>query len=298
MPRTPERYRTFWTEFGRAIKEGLLDDSDNRETLLDVARSRRRTTRSEPTTLREYVERMKDGQNDIYYVTGESRSMIENSPHMEAFRAKGYEVLLLTDPVDEVWVERSASSTASRCSRSPRARSTWTARRRGRRAGAGAAAQGLRRPADLAGEQLAERGQGGAALLPADHLAGLHRRRRRRPHPDAGEHVPGDGPGAAPGQADPGAQPDPPAGHRAAHGPRRSARTAVLAETAELLYGMALLAEGGELTTRPASPGCSPTGWPAPCRRSDATADGRDGRPRRNACFYGKLPHIPLSLTG
>ena len=51
---------------------------------------------------------MKDGQKDIYYLTGESRAMIENSPHMEAFRAKGYEVLMLTDPVDEVWVERVA----------------------------------------------------------------------------------------------------------------------------------------------------------------------------------------------
>jgi molecular chaperone HtpG len=58
------------------------------------------------TTLQQYVERMKEGQKDIYYMTGESRAMIENSPHMEAFRAKGYEVLVLTDPVDEVWVER------------------------------------------------------------------------------------------------------------------------------------------------------------------------------------------------
>ena len=48
---------------------------------------------------------MKEGQNDIYYMTGESRATIENSPHMEAFRAKGYEVLLLTDPVDEMWVD-------------------------------------------------------------------------------------------------------------------------------------------------------------------------------------------------
>src|SRR6266545_3923554 len=49
---------------------------------------------------------MKDGQSDIYYMTGESRSTVENSPHLEAFRAKGYEVLVLTDPVDELWPER------------------------------------------------------------------------------------------------------------------------------------------------------------------------------------------------
>ena len=48
---------------------------------------------------------MKEGQDEIYYLTGETRSQVENSPHMEAFRAQGYEVLILTDPVDEVWVE-------------------------------------------------------------------------------------------------------------------------------------------------------------------------------------------------
>ena len=59
-----------------------------------------------PTTLTDYVERMKDGQDAIYYLTGETRATAENSPHMEAFAARGYEVLILTDPVDEVWVER------------------------------------------------------------------------------------------------------------------------------------------------------------------------------------------------
>ena len=58
----------------------------------------------EPTTLAEYVERMKDGQTQIYYATGETRQQLLKSPHLEAFKAKGYEVLLLTDPVDEVWV--------------------------------------------------------------------------------------------------------------------------------------------------------------------------------------------------
>ncbi|WP_416985302.1 molecular chaperone HtpG [Streptomyces sp. T028] len=101
----PERYATFWREFGSVLKEGLLSDSDNRETLLAAASFASTHADSEPTTLKAYVERMKDGQEDIYYLTGESRESIENSPHMEAFRAKGIEVLLLTDAVDEVWVD-------------------------------------------------------------------------------------------------------------------------------------------------------------------------------------------------
>ncbi|MFD1322010.1 molecular chaperone HtpG [Micromonospora sonneratiae] len=101
-----DRYRTFWTEFGRAVKEGLVEDVDNRELLLDIISVASTHDANEPTTLRQYVERMKDGQKDIYYMTGESRAMIENSPHIEAFRAKGYEVLVLTDPIDEVWVEQ------------------------------------------------------------------------------------------------------------------------------------------------------------------------------------------------
>ncbi|GAA4459179.1 molecular chaperone HtpG [Phytohabitans houttuyneae] len=99
-----EKYGTFWTEFGRALKEGLLEDPDNREQLLDLIRLS--STAAESTSLREYVERMKDGQKDIYYMTGESRAMVEHSPHLEAFLAKGYEVLILTDPIDEVWVDQ------------------------------------------------------------------------------------------------------------------------------------------------------------------------------------------------
>ncbi|MEV0329072.1 molecular chaperone HtpG [Micromonospora echinospora] len=106
MTEHPDRYRTFWTEFGRAVKEGLIDDTENRDTLLEITSVASTRDETELTTLAQYVERMKDGQQDIYYMTGESRSMIENSPHMEAFRARGYEVLILTDPVDEVWVER------------------------------------------------------------------------------------------------------------------------------------------------------------------------------------------------
>ncbi|MEH0937944.1 molecular chaperone HtpG [Micromonospora psammae] len=101
-----ERYRPFWSEFGRVVKEGLIEDPDNAEAILDVVSVASTHDAAELTTLRDYVERMKDGQSEIYYATGETRATLENSPHMEAFRARGYEVLLLTDPVDEVWVER------------------------------------------------------------------------------------------------------------------------------------------------------------------------------------------------
>lgn len=105
MSGEPERYATLWREFGRVLKEGLLSDFENRDALLAVSSFATTHSADEPTTLAQYVERMKDGQEHIFYLTGESRQALESSPHMEAFRAKGIEVLLLTDPVDEVWVE-------------------------------------------------------------------------------------------------------------------------------------------------------------------------------------------------
>ncbi|GAA3809526.1 molecular chaperone HtpG [Streptomyces coacervatus] len=101
----PDKYAAFWREFGAVLKEGLFGDPDNRDALLAVASFASTHAEDEPTTLQQYVERMTDGQDDIYYMTGESRQSIENSPHMEAFRARGVEVLLLTDAVDEVWVD-------------------------------------------------------------------------------------------------------------------------------------------------------------------------------------------------
>jgi molecular chaperone HtpG len=100
------KYRGFWSEFGRALKEGLLEDPDNQDALLDLLLLDSTHDEAEPTTLRQYAERMKDGQKEIYYLTGSGRASMENSPHMEAFRAKGYEVLLLSDPIDEVWADQ------------------------------------------------------------------------------------------------------------------------------------------------------------------------------------------------
>ncbi|SCD92162.1 molecular chaperone HtpG [Streptomyces sp. BpilaLS-43] len=105
MSASPENYRTFWKEFGRVLKEGLLQDFENRDALLEVSSFASTQDEEGLTTLRSYVDRMKEGQDQIYFMTGESRAAMESSPHMEAFRAKGLEVLLLTDPVDEVWVQ-------------------------------------------------------------------------------------------------------------------------------------------------------------------------------------------------
>ena len=101
----PEKYRTFWTQFGRVVKEGLLTDTDNQDTLLRLCSFASTFSDDEPTTLAGYIARMPEGQTQIFYAAGESRQQLLNSPHLEAFKAKGYEVLLLTDPVDEVWVE-------------------------------------------------------------------------------------------------------------------------------------------------------------------------------------------------
>ena len=100
----PEDYRTFWSQFGGVIKEGLMSDLDNQDLLLRISSLASTHSDEELTTLAEYVERMKDGQEHIFYATGGSREQLLKSPHLEAFKAKGYEVLLLTDPVDEIWV--------------------------------------------------------------------------------------------------------------------------------------------------------------------------------------------------
>lgn len=105
MTEDPERYTTFWSQFGSAVKEGLLNDTENQQAILEAATFESTHDPERRTSLREYRERMKEGQDKIYFITGSSRSKVENSPHIEAFREKGYEVLLLTDQIDEVWVD-------------------------------------------------------------------------------------------------------------------------------------------------------------------------------------------------
>ncbi|WP_374691754.1 molecular chaperone HtpG [Accumulibacter sp.] len=100
-----EQYVRFWKEFGRVLKEGVGEDFANKERIARLLRfaSTQSDTPEESVSLADYVARMKDGQEKIYYVTAETFTAAKNSPHLEIFRKKGIEVLLLSDRVDE-WV--------------------------------------------------------------------------------------------------------------------------------------------------------------------------------------------------
>jgi len=98
-------YENFWSEFGATLKEGLPGDPANKEKLQDLLLFHT-TSSDKMTTLEEYVGRMKEGQKDIYFITGDTLSQVSNSPYLERLKEKNYEVLLLVDPVDE-WVVNS-----------------------------------------------------------------------------------------------------------------------------------------------------------------------------------------------
>jgi molecular chaperone HtpG len=100
-----EKYLRFWAQFGRALKEGVSSDYDNKDKIVGLLLFQSSNDPEKLTTLKDYVARMKEDQAEIFYLTGESRSVVENSPHLEAFLQKEYEVLFLVDPVDELLVQ-------------------------------------------------------------------------------------------------------------------------------------------------------------------------------------------------
>ena len=98
-----DKYTTFWTEFGQVLKEGIGEDAGNKERLSKLLRfaSTHNDSEEQTTSLADYLGRVKEGQDKIFYATGENYKAAKNSPHLEIFRKKGVEVLLLTDRVDE-----------------------------------------------------------------------------------------------------------------------------------------------------------------------------------------------------
>mgnify|MGYP001767180462 CR=1 FL=1 len=100
-----EKYDQFYTEFGHILKSGISADFENREKIGSLLRYKSTRPEGQWTSLKEYIDRMKPDQKEIYYITGESLTTLANSPHLEQLKEKDYEVLLMNDPIDE-WVIR------------------------------------------------------------------------------------------------------------------------------------------------------------------------------------------------
>ena len=98
-----EGYATFWDNFGAVLKEGLYEDFSSRDSLVPLCRFRS-INADGLISLDDYVEAMKEGQEAIYYITGEDIEVLRRSPQLEGFKARGLDVLLLTDPIDEFWL--------------------------------------------------------------------------------------------------------------------------------------------------------------------------------------------------
>ncbi|WP_135080950.1 molecular chaperone HtpG [Terasakiella sp. SH-1] len=98
-----EGYASFWENFGAVMKEGIYEDFAHQKDCLALARFKS-TNGDDWVSLADYVERMKEGQDQIYYISGDDLDALKRSPQLEGFKAKGVEVLLMTDPIDEFWI--------------------------------------------------------------------------------------------------------------------------------------------------------------------------------------------------
>merc|ERR1711933_449695 len=98
-------YKKFYEQFGKCLKLGVHEDSTNRTKVAELMRYHTSKSGDEQISFKEYVDRMKEGQNDIYYITGESIAAVSSSPFLETLRKKGLEVLYMTDPIDEYAVQ-------------------------------------------------------------------------------------------------------------------------------------------------------------------------------------------------
>lgn len=101
-----DKYKTFYEQFSKNLKLGIHEDAGNRSRLAALLRFNTNRSPEDLVSLKEYVDRMKAGQPGIYYITGESKRAVENSPFLEKLKKKGYEVLFMTDPIDEYAVQQ------------------------------------------------------------------------------------------------------------------------------------------------------------------------------------------------
>merc|ERR1712139_340373 len=99
-------YKKFYEQFGKCLKLGIHEDSTNRTKIAELLRYQTSKSGDESISLKEYVDRMKEGQQDIFYITGESVAQVSSSPFIETLRKKGFEVLYMVDPIDEYGVQQ------------------------------------------------------------------------------------------------------------------------------------------------------------------------------------------------
>merc|ERR1712019_75666 len=104
-------YKKFWEQFGKCLKLGVHEDSTNRTKVAELLRFHTSKSGDELISLKEYVDRMKEGQNDIFYITGESIAAVSSSPFLETLRKKGIEVLYMVDPIDEYATQQLKATT-------------------------------------------------------------------------------------------------------------------------------------------------------------------------------------------
>ena len=101
-----EDYKKFYEQFSKNLKLGIHEDTTNRKKIADLLRFHTSKSGEEQISFKDYISRMKEGQKDIYYITGESRAQVSASPFMETLKKRGYEVLYLVDPIDEYMVQQ------------------------------------------------------------------------------------------------------------------------------------------------------------------------------------------------
>ena len=107
LKKDPKEYDAFWSQFGKVIKEGLYEDFENREKIIDIIRVFS-NKKNDNITVQEYLENMADGQDAIYYLTADTLKQALSSPHLEGFKSKDIDVLLMTDPIDAFWMSQMA----------------------------------------------------------------------------------------------------------------------------------------------------------------------------------------------